>query len=118
MNIEDKWLRLNEDRSIIEEVIASFPIDPEAKGSDLRMSVMNAALEWARKAHPDDVSAAMHPLSGGAKSDLMISELEKREDFRGYQKWWFNNQDDKPLSVELYMDWIEALMLLWERLEE
>jgi len=113
MTTEERWLNFIEDESIIQDIIARFPNDEKDENSGMRRTVMVAALEWAKKAHHNDIASAMYFIPRESNDDVDISELEKSENFRAFQAWWFDHQGDAPLSFIFYMDWIEVLRLLW-----
>lgn len=118
MNIETKWQQLIENENAIQQVISKFPVNDGDEDNAIRVTIIAAALKWAMHANYKAISTAMLPLPRSTNSEIIIGELEKREDFRAYQKWWFETHEDTPLSMKHYMDWLEALRLLWEQLEE
>ncbi|QJB56637.1 hypothetical protein [Pseudodesulfovibrio sp. zrk46] len=118
MNIETKWQQLIENENAIQQVISSFPVDDSDEDNAIRVTIIAAALKWALQTSSKAISTAMLPLPRNTNSEVSISELEKRENFQAYQKWWFKTHPNTPLSMKHYMDWLEALKLLWEQLEE
>jgi len=113
--------QLNErmkDETLLAEVVASLPVGEADDNAPLRLKVMTEALKWARTAHPQYITLALGPMPKASDSAIVLRELEKREDYRAFQQWWFDNLGEKPIEIERYMDWIEAIRLLLSKIEE
>lgn len=105
------------DETLFEEVLADLPVESDDDNGPLRFKVMTEALKWARQAHPQYIALALGPMPRGENSAIVFRELEKREDYRAFQQWWFDNLGERPIEIERYMDWIEAIRLLMGRIE-
>lgn len=106
------------DETLLAEVVASLPVGEADDNAPLRLKVMTEALKWAQTAHPQYITLAMGPMPKASDSAMVLRELEKREDYRAFQQWWFNNLGEQPIDIERYMDWIEAIRLLTSRIQD
>lgn len=106
------------DETLLAEVVASLPVGEADDNAPLRLKVMTEALKWAQTAHPQYITLALGPMPKASDSAMVLRELEKREDYRAFQQWWFDNLGEQPIELERYMDWIEAIRLLISRIED
>ncbi|MBC16687.1 MAG: hypothetical protein CL942_06515 [Desulfovibrio sp.] len=106
------------DEALLAEIVASLPVAEADDNAPFRLKVMTEALKWAQTAHAQDITLALGPMPKASDSAIVLRELEKREDYRAFQQWWIDNLGEKPIEIERYMDWIEAIRLLIRKVDE